>query len=129
MAHAEEQCVFIVGKLDLLRFRCGEQLLQLLQSFARNQHPLLAADALESFVCLLYERQPVPVSRHHRQRLRLDHQQRAVQRIARLLIRNGKNSARNQRLQRQRRNARSRDCGELRDLWVVGARHAHHLGV
>ena len=48
MADAEEERVLVVGEVDLLGLGAREQLLQLLQSLARNQNALLAADAFET---------------------------------------------------------------------------------
>ena len=86
MAYAEEQRMLIVGKFNLLRVGGREQLLQLLESLARNQNALLTADAFKRLVGLFDVREPVAVGGHHRQRLRLDHQQGAVERVARLLV-------------------------------------------
>ena len=78
-----------------------EQLLQLLQRLARNQNALFAADAFQNLVGLFDVGQPVAVGGDHGQRLGLDHQQRAVERVARLFVGDGKDGARDQRLQRQ----------------------------
>jgi hypothetical protein len=73
--------------------------------------------------------QPVAVGGHHGQRLGLDDQQRAVERVARLLIRDGEDGARDERLQRQGGDAGDGDRRKLGHLGIVGARHADHLGV
>jgi hypothetical protein len=48
MADAEEEGRIVVGKLDELGFGVGEERLQLLQGFARDEGFLFRADAGES---------------------------------------------------------------------------------
>ena len=71
----------------------------------------------------------MPVGGDHGQRLGFEDQQRAVEGVARLFIRDGEDGARDQRLQRDGGDAGGRDRGELRHLGIIGARHADHLGV
>ncbi len=102
MADAEEQRVLVVGKLDLFGIGVRQQLLQLLQGLARNEHALFAADAFEGFVGLFDKREAMAVGRDHGQRLGLDDQQRAVERVARFFVGDGEDGARDERLERDR---------------------------
>src|SRR5512146_1502364 len=49
--------VLVVGKVDLLSLSRAEQLLQLLESLARDENTLLAADAFEVLVGFFNERE------------------------------------------------------------------------
>ena len=100
MADAEEERVLVVGKGDLVSVGDGEQLLQLLESLAGDEDALLAADAFEQLIRLFDVGEAMAIGSHHGQRLGLDHQQRAVERVARLLVRDGKDGAVDQRLER-----------------------------
>ena len=102
MADAEKERVLVIGKLDLLGIGVVEQLLQLLEGLTRNQYALFAADAFEGLVGLFNVRQAMAVGGDHRQRLCLEDQQRAVQRVARFLVGDGEDGAGDERLQRDR---------------------------
>src|ERR1035441_2043851 len=129
MANTEEERVFVVGKLDLFGVGVGQQLLQLLERLARNEHTLLAADTFEILVGLFDEGEAMAVGCNHGQRLGLDNQQSTVEGVARLLVGDGKDSARDEGLERDERDAGGRDRGELWNLGIIGACHAHDFGV
>jgi len=128
-ANAEEERVLVVGKLDGLGVGIVEQLLQLLQGLARNQHALFATDAGQGLVDLFDKGQAVTVGGDHGQRLGLQNQQRAVERIARLFARDGEDGVADQCLERVDRNGGRGDRREIRHLRIVGAGHADDLGV
>jgi len=71
----------------------------------------------------------VPVGGDHGERLGLEDEQGAVQRVARFLVGDGEDGAADERAQGNKGNAGGRDGGELGNLRVVGARHADHLGI
>jgi hypothetical protein len=129
MADAEEERVLVVGKLDLVGFGVVEQLLELLERLAGNEDALFAADAFEVLVGLFDEGEAVAVGGNHGERLGLDDQQGAVERVARLLVGDGEDGAGDEGLERDERNAGNGDGGELGNLGIVGAGHADDLGV
>src|ERR1035441_2792528 len=129
MPYAEEERVLVVGKLDLFGVGVGQQLLQLLERLARNEHTLLAADAFEILVGLFDEGEAMAVGCNHGQRLGLDNQQGAVEGVARLLVGDGEDGARDEGLERDERDAGDRDRGELWNLGIIGSCHAHDFGV
>ena len=61
---------------------CAEQAQQLAERLARDKGLLLAGDAFERLAELFDVREAVAVGRHHRHTLGLQHQQRAVERVA-----------------------------------------------
>ena len=129
MADAEEERVLVIGKVNLVSFSVAEQLLQLLERLARNEHALFATDAFEVFVGLFNEGEAVSVRGDHGERLSLDDEQGAVQRVAGLLVGDGEDGARDEGLERDERNAGGWEGGKLGNLRIVGASHADDLGV
>src|ERR1017187_7243381 len=105
MAYAEEERVLAIGKLNLFGVGVGQQLLQLLERLARNEHTLLAADAFEILVRLFDEGEAMAVGSNHGQRFGLDDQQGAVEGVARLLVGDGEDGARDEGLERDERDA------------------------
>ena len=74
-------------------------------------------------------RQSVSISRDHGDRLRLQHHQRAIQRVARLFARYGKPRLRNHRPQHGRRNLDRSRGRKHRKAREIRLRHPHHLRV
>jgi len=129
MADAEEEGVLVVGEFDLFGLGVGEQLLQLLEGLAGDEDALLAADAFENLVGLFDIGEAMAVGGDHGQRLGLDDQQCAVERVARLFVGDCKNGAIDERLECLCGDAGGGDGGEFGNLRVVGAGHADHFGV
>ena len=74
-------------------------------------------------------RQAVSIGRYHRDGFRLQHQQRAVQRVARLFVADGKDRLADQRAEGRRGNLHRARGGEVWHAGKVRARHANHLGI
>jgi hypothetical protein len=106
MADTEKESVLVVSEVYLFRIGVRQKLLQFLESLTRDEDAFLAADAFEGLVGFLDEREAMAVSGDHGQRLCLDDQQCAVERIARLFVGDGEDGARNERLERDQRNTR-----------------------
>ncbi len=126
---AKEQGLLVIGKVDLFGLGIRQQPVQLGKSLARDQRLLLAGEPFEVLVQLLNMRQAMAVRRNHGHGLGLEYQQRAVQRVARLLIRNRKDDLGDHVAQRGRVDLVPDALRELRDLREVCAGHADHLRV
>ena len=81
------------------RHRESEQRLQFVHRLLRNQRFHLARNAFKLFSRPLHVRQSMSVGRNHGDRLRLQHHQRAIQRVARLFAGDGEARLRNHRPQ------------------------------
>ena len=89
----------------------------------------LVRDIHNVLVGLFYVGKAVTIGGNHRQGLSLDDEQGAIQGVARLLVGDGENGARDEGLKRDERNAGGCNRGKLWDLGIVGARHADDFRV
>ncbi len=128
-ADAEEERLLVVGELEGLGLGGAEQRGELAERLARDQGLLLAGDAFERLAELFDVGETVAVGGDHRHRLGLEHEQRAVERVAALLVRDGEDGLRDHVLQRRDRELEGAGGGKLGHLGEVGAGHADHLGV
>ena len=128
-ADAEEQRGVVFGELDGLGVGGIEQGLQFVHRFFRDQSFHFAGDAFEFLAGALTVGEAMSVGRDHGDGLGLQQHQRAIQRVARLFVRNREPGARDQAAQNLGWN---RDCaggGKCRQAGEIRLGHADHLGV
>jgi hypothetical protein len=106
-----------------------EQAGDLAERLARDERLLFAGDAGERLAELFDVREAVAVGGDHGHGLGLEHQQSAVERVARLLVGDGEDGLGDHVGERGRGDFEGAGGGELGDLREVGAGHADHLGV
>ena len=113
VADAEEERVLVVGELDGFGLSGAEERLKLAEGLARDEDALFAADAFESFAELFDEGEAMAVSRDHGHGFGLEHQQRAVEGVARFFIGDGEDGAGDEALERDGGDLDGGDGGEL----------------
>ena len=102
-ADAEEERLLVVGELDGLGVGGVEQASELAERLARDEGLLFAGDAFECFAELFDVGEAVAVGGDHGHGLGLEHQQRAVEGVARLFVGDGEDGLRDHVAQRRRR--------------------------